>query len=222
MRFIGSLCVAAITVTLTATVVLIAGCPAKPASVVVAPPKVTIKSEADTKTLTATPKTADGADIEGEHPVEWTSSDAAVASVIEGGKVRPKGSGKATITAKIGEATGTAEVEVILLKGMKLESPAIVIKAGQPNPPLKVAFSNEKGEMIDAKDAKIEWKTADPNVATVGPDGAITGVNPGSTTVSARLEGLTADVAVTVNPSDPPPGAADAGPEAPAPPAPTP
>lgn len=190
-----------------------AGCPAKPTSVTITPPKLVIKSEADTKTLVAAAKNEAGEEIEGEQTIAWTSSDPAVASVdATAGKVKPVGSGKTTITAKIGEVSGTADVEVILLKGMKLESPAIVIKAGQPNPPLKVAFSNEKGEMIDAKDAKIEWKTADPNVATVGPDGAISGVAPGSTTVSARLEALKADVAVTVNPSEN--AAADAGPAA--------
>lgn len=196
---------------------VLAGCPAKVATVEVTPPSVTIKSEAETKQLTATPKNEAGEAIEGDKVVAWTSSDPAVAAVdAVTGKVKPAGSGKATITAKIDEASGTSTIEVILLKGMKLESPAIVIKAGVPNPPLKVAFSNEKGEMIDFKDHKIEWKTADPNVATVGPDGTITGVAPGSTTVSGRLEALSADVAVTVNPADPV-AAPDAGPESPAP-----
>ncbi len=193
--------------------VVAAGCPAKPASVAITPPKLLIKSEADTKTLTAAAKNEAGEEIEGEQQIAWTSSDPAVASVEPTtGKVKPVGSGKTTISAKIGEVSGTAEVEVVLLKGMKLESPAIVIKVGQPNPPLKVAFSNEKGEMIDSKDAKIEWKTADPNIATVGTDGSITGVSPGSTTVSARIEALGADVAVTVNPSEN--AVADAGPAA--------
>lgn len=193
--------------------VLAAACPAKVATVEVTPPTVVIKAEAETKVMKATPKNEAGEEIEGEKIVAWSSSDPAVAAVdATTGKVKPVGSGKAVITAKIDEATGTANVEVTLLKGMKLESPAVVVKAGVPNPPLKAAFSNEKGEMIDVKDQKIEWKTADPNVATVGTDGAILGVAPGSTTVSARLEGLKADVAVTVNPADPVPGA-DAGPE---------
>lgn len=201
-------------VSLSIAALVAAGCPAKPASVSITPQKSVMKSEAETKTLTAAAKNEAGEDIEGEQQIAWTSSDPAVAAVEPTtGKLKPVGSGKAVITAKIGEASGTAEVEVVLLKGMKLESPAIVIKAGQPNAPLKVAFSNEKGEMIDAKDAKIEWKTADPNIATVGTDGAITGVSPGSTTVSARLEALRADVAVTVNPSENA-AVADAGPAA--------
>ena len=194
---------------------VLAACPAKVATLEVTPAKVSMKIEADSKQLTATPKNEAGEVIETDKAIAWTSSDPAVASVDPAtGKVKPTGSGKATITAKIDEVSGTAAVDVLFLKGMKLESPAIVIKVGAPNAPLKAAFSNEKGEMIETKGQQIEWKTADPNIATVGPDGAITGVAPGSTTVSARLEALSADVAVTVTPAA---DALDAAPEAPAP-----
>ena len=197
-----------------AATLVFAACPAKVATVEVAPKDVKIKSEADVKTMTASAKDKDGKAVElGEKKPTWTSSDPAVAVVDADGKVKPAGSGKAVITAKIDEASGTATVTVMLLKGIKLESPAIVVKVGAPNPPLKVAFSNEKGEMLDVKDAKVDWKSADPNVATVGADGAVKGVSPGSTTVTARLEALSADVAVTVNPGE----SADAGPEQPAP-----
>lgn len=186
------------------------GCPAKVATIDVTPPKVTLRGENEQKTLVASPKDEDGVDIEGKQ-VTWSSSDDGIAVVDSTGKVKPAGSGTATVTAKVDEATGTATVTVQLLKGIRLEAPAIVIQVGVPRPPLKVAFSNEKGEMIDTKEAKIEWKTADPNVVTVGPDGVIHGVSAGSTTISAKVEGLSADVAVTVNPGE---GAADAGPVA--------
>lgn len=182
-------------------VALLGGCPAKVATVDVTPPKFTLRGENEQKSLVATPKDEDGEEVEGKQ-VTWTSSDSGIAVVDSTGKVKPAGSGTATITAKADEATGTATVTVQLLKGVRLEAPAIVIKVGTPRPALKVAFSNEKGEMIDIKDSKVEWKTADPNVATVGPDGVINGVNPGSTSITAKVEGLSADVAVTVNPAD--------------------
>ncbi len=194
-------------------------CTPKAATVEVSPKDVVIKNEADVKPLTAIAKDKDGKQIDlGDKKPVWTSSDPAVAVVDADGKVKPAGSGTATISAKIDEATGTTSVTVKLLKGIKLESPAVVVKVGAPQPPLKVAFTNEKGEIIDVKDAKVEWKTADPNIATVGPDGTISGVNPGSTTVTCRVSGLSADVAVTVNPSEDA-AAPDAGP-AEAPPAP--
>jgi uncharacterized protein YjdB len=207
--------------------VLVMGCPAKVATIEVAPAKVSLTSENDSKQLTATPKDADGNAIEGK-TITWTSSDSGIAVIDSNGKVKPAGSGTATVTAKIDEASGTATVDVVLVKGIRLESPAIVIKVGETRDALKIAFSNEKGEIVDVKDANIEWKTANPNVATVGPDGKISGVGPGSTTITAKTEALSTDVAVTVNPGD---GAAPPGPDAgpagttpppPAPPAPKP
>lgn len=193
---------------LAVVVALASGCPAKVATIELTPPKVTLRGENEMKTLVATPKDDEGNAIEGK-TVTWSSSDTGIAVVDSNGKVKPAGSGTATITAKVDEATGTAAVTVQLLKGVRLEAPAIVIKAGTPRAPLKVAFTNEKGEVIDAKDQKVEWKTADPNIATVGPDGAIQGVSAGSTSITAKVEGLSADVAVTVNPAD---AGADAGP----------
>lgn len=198
--------------------VLFSACSPSIETIDITPPKVKLTAEADTKLLLATPKDADGLAIEGK-TATWKSSDPAVAAVDGNGKVKPAGTGKATITATIEEKSGTAEVEVLLLKSIKLESPAIVITVGSPNPPLKMAFMNEKGDPLTLPDAKVEWKSADPNIATVGADGAITGVAPGSTTVNARVNELSADVAVTVNPADPPadagPAAADAGTTAP-------
>ena len=195
-------------------------CTPKVATVEVTPKDITIKNEADNKTVTATAKDKDGVAIElGDKKAAWTSSDPAVAVVDAEGKVKPAGSGKAVITAKIDEASGTGTVTVMLLKGIKLESPAVVVKVGMPHPPLKMAFTNEKGEIIDMKDAKVDWKTADPNIATVGPDGTISGVSPGSTTLTCKVDVLSADVAVTVNPSEDA-SAGDAGPAGTAPPAP--
>jgi uncharacterized protein YjdB len=151
----------------------------------------------------------------GEKKPAWTSGDNAIAVVDTDGKVKPAGSGKTIVTAKIDEASGSAKVSVQLMKGIKLESPAMAVKVGVPHPPLKVAFTNEKGEMIDVKDAKLDWKTADPNIATVAPDGTVSGVAAGSTTVSAHVDALGADVAVTVLPADAAPDAGPAGAEAP-------
>lgn len=180
---------------------MLAGCPAKVASVEMDPANMLIKSEAETKSLVATPKDAEGNPIAGKQIV-WSSSDAAIATVDETGKVKPAASGKATITAKVDEAMGISEVTVRFVKAMKLESPAIVVKVGTPNPALKVTFNNEKGEPVENAEAKIEWSSADPNVATVGPDGTVTGVAPGSTSITAKSEAVSESVVVTVNPAD--------------------
>src|SRR4051812_36529532 len=81
---------------------LATGCPAKVATVDVTPKELTIKSDTEVKAMTAAAKDKNGKDIDlGERKPTWTSADPAVAVVDVDGKVKPTGSGKTTITAKI-------------------------------------------------------------------------------------------------------------------------
>ena len=90
---------------------MLTACPAKVATVEVAPKEISIKSEADIKTVTASAKDKDGKDIElGDRKPTWTSGDIAVVVVDKDGKVKPSGSGKTTITAKIDAEIGRAHV----------------------------------------------------------------------------------------------------------------
>lgn len=181
-------------------VVVAAGCPAKVASVEVAPPKVELKADNESKKLTATAKDKDGAAIEDERPVTWKSADPAVATVDGNGVVKPAGSGQTTITATIEEQSATATVGVTLIKRMQLPSPAMVVVATVASEPLRVNFMNERGELVDVKDPKITWKTADPAIATVSDTGVVTGVAAGSTLLTAEAKELKAEMTVTVNP----------------------
>src|ERR1051326_8325448 len=114
----------AVAAVLPAAVALACGaCTPKVATVEIIPKDNLIKSELDVKPLTATAKDKDGKPIElGDKKPTWSTTDPAVAVVDSDGKLKPAGSGKATITAKIDEASGTATVTVTLLKGIKLES----------------------------------------------------------------------------------------------------
>jgi uncharacterized protein YjdB len=84
-----------------------------PSEVVVSPEAVTLTEVGATAELTATVLDADGVEIEGA-VVVWTTSDADIAVVDQQGVVTAVGEGMATITAAIGEASGTAEVTVEL------------------------------------------------------------------------------------------------------------
>src|SRR4051794_21279999 len=82
----------------------ITACTPKVATVEVGPKEVVIKNELDVKGLNATAKDKDGKEIQlGDKKPVWSSSDPAVAVVDSDGKVKPAGSGKAVITAKIYE-----------------------------------------------------------------------------------------------------------------------
>ncbi len=185
-------------------VVVAAGCPAKVASVEIAPAKVELKSDAETKKLTATAKDKDGVAIEEERPVTWKSADPAVATVDATGTVKPAGSGATTITATIEEQSATASVGVTLIKRMQLPSPAMVVVATVASEALTVNFMNERGEPVDVKDAKVTWKTADPAIATVSDAGVVMGVAAGSTLLTAEAKELKAEMTVTVNPAPEP------------------
>ena len=200
MRFVSAL----------ALVVVVAGCQAKVAAIDIAPQKLEIRSDAESKKLSATPKDKDGAAIEEERPVTWKSGDPAVATVDATGTVKPAGSGNTTITATIEEISANVPVTVVLLKRIQLPSPAMVVIAGVPSESLTVNFMNERGEPIEVKDAKVTWKTNDAAIATVSDTGVVTGVAAGSTLLTAESKELKAEMTVTVNPAPEPVPAPDA------------
>jgi uncharacterized protein YjdB len=180
----------------------LAGCPAKVATVEVAPAKVELKSESDTATLKAIPKTDDGKDV-AEKTATWTSSDPKVVTVDATGKLKATGSGAATVTAKVDEATGTAQVSVSLVKGLKVGDPTVVLVLGEPAKKVTAQFVDEKGASVEPGDKKVLWTSANAAIATVDAEGNIAAVSAGSTTVSAKFGELPAvDVVVTVNPAE--------------------
>jgi uncharacterized protein YjdB len=201
----------ALAVTALPAVVFIAGCKDTVAAVELVPAKVSLKSDTQTQKLTATAKNAKDEAIEEERPVTWTSADPAVATVDATGVVKPAGSGKTTITAKIDEVTATAAVDVLLVKALRLPSIAAVVVVGTPTEPFAVVFTNEKGEAVtpEGDAGKVTYTTADAAVATVSPTGVVSGVAPGTTKLVAQAGDLKAEMTITVNPA--PEGAAPTG-----------
>ncbi len=184
---------------------LLAGCPAKVAVVEVTPQKVSFDTESATKPLTVTLKDADGALIEDAKPATWSSKDPAIASVGADGVVKPVGTGSTTITATVDEHSGTAAVDVLLLKRIQLQSPAMVVVVGTPSDALALNYMNERGEpvVVDAALAKwpVEWKTTDAAIATVSDKGVVLGVAAGSTMLHVTVNELKAEMSITVNPA---------------------
>ena len=113
------------------------------------------------------------------------------------------GSGSTTITATIEQTSATATVDVLLLKALRLPSLAAVVVVGVPSEPVGVVFTNEKGEQVTpaGDDGKVTFATADAAVATVSPEGVITGVAAGSTKLTATAKDLKAEMVITVNPA---------------------
>ena len=186
---------------------LFVGCPAKVATIDVVPARVSFDSEAATKTPTVGLKDSDGNVLEDTDKVPaWTSKDPAIATVDAAGVVKPVGSGATTVTAAIDEASGTAAVDVVLLKRIQLQNPVMVTVVGAANDALVLNFINERGEpiVVDAARAKkwpVEWKTADAAVASVDENGVVRGIAAGTTTLIVAVNELKAEMTITVNPA---------------------
>nr|WP_251006001.1 Ig-like domain-containing protein [Carnobacterium sp. ISL-102] len=115
--------------------------------------------------------------------VIWTSSNPKVATVDGNGKVTALSAGTATITAKVGVKIATSLITVnVPLAGIKVNKENFTLEI-EKNEILSVNY-----RPLDTTENKtVTWTSSNPKVATVDKTGKVTAVNPGSTTVSAKV-----------------------------------
>jgi uncharacterized protein YjdB len=133
--------------------------------------------------------------------VEWSSSNPAMASIDANGTVTGILIGEVTITARSGIKTGTAQL------GVRRSVTGIEV-----NLALDALFRDGTAtattSMIDRNGVTVagrtpRWTSSDPSVASVdliGPFARIRLLAPGTTTISASIDGVRSDVVVTVPP----------------------
>jgi uncharacterized protein YjdB len=129
--------------------------------------------------------------------INWTTSDPAIATVVDG-KVVAVGPGTATVTAAAGSLKGTSSVAVKIPDFAKLAlTPAKTqtLKRGD-NLGLRVAALDKKSQKVGG--VPVAWKSSDPRIATVSADGVVHAVKKGSAKITASASGKTATVQVTV------------------------
>lgn len=149
-----------------------------------------------TKQLSATVLPADAADKSGV----WASSDPAVATVDQTGKVTGVKAGSANITftttdgGKVGTSAATITIPVIVPTSVTM-SPASPTVAVGATVKLTVAITPS-----NSTDKTGVWTSATPAVATVAQDGTVTGVSEGTSdiTFTTNSGGKTAKRTVTV------------------------
>ena len=147
-----------------------------------------VKGKTEKLTLTITPE-----DTTEDKTVTWTSSNEAVAAVNDG-TVTAVGGGTATITAKVGEKTATAEVTVIIpIEKISLDKSEAALKKGE-TVKLTVTITPED----TTEDKTVTWTSSDEAVVTVN-DGTVTAVGGGTATITAKVGEKTATAEVTVN-----------------------
>ena len=140
-------------------------------------------------TLTATVTPADATD----KTVTWTTSDATVATVVDG-KVTAVGGGSATITAKAGDKEATCAVTVTVpVSGLSLNKAALSLTEGDSETLIATVLPS------DATDKTVTWSTSNAAVATVDDAGKVTAVKEGTAVITAKASGKEATCAVTVS-----------------------
>lgn len=155
--------------------------------------------------------------------VSWSSSDTAVATVDEAGKVTAVGAGSATVTAKAGEKTAACSVTVSAAQETPTPTPdpTPTPQPPAPEPPANVAVSSvtlntttlslTEGDTItltatvgpeNATDKTVTWSSSDPNVATVDQSGKVTAAVAGTAVITAVAGEKSASCTVTIAPRD--------------------
>jgi adhesin/invasin len=129
----------------------------------------------------------------------WNSSDTSVASVDSGGMVVTRGPGGTAITVTVGGKSVKSRVYVVQRAvGLRIAGDTLLrIPEGDR--------TNAKAHLVDTRGFPIrgsspKWQSADPSIASVDSLGQATGVAPGKTSLTARVDAMVAQLAVEVYP----------------------
>lgn len=130
----------------------------------------------------------------------WRTSSSAVASISSTGLSTGVAPGNATITAAVGDVTGSASIRVILQTGPIarveiLPNPATVFVSATI--PLTATAYDAQGRPIDG--TPFTYTSSNTAIATVNSTGVVTGVSAGTASITARTGTLSASAAVTVH-----------------------
>ena len=167
------------------------------ASVVVSPTQPTL-TVGQTVQLSATARDAAGQPLPGR-VATWSTSAASVATVSSSGLVTGVTAGSATITATIDGQTGSATVTVNAVAQGVVTSVTVSPSSATVNVAWSTTLSAtaRDGNGNPVQGAQITWSSSDPAVATVS-NGVVTGVAPGSVTITATSGSATGTASITV------------------------
>lgn len=180
---------------------------------VVAPPEpvATVTLEPSPGTLflgdagyfTVTLKSATGA-VLGNREVAWSSSAPATASVAADGKVSGLAVGSALITATSEGKSGSAVVVISPRPGAAVPVASVTLEPAQGSLTVGAAgyftltLRDAGGNVLTNR--VVTWSSSAPSIASVGTDGLVVGISPGSAVVTATSEGRQGSASVTVIP----------------------
>jgi len=146
----------------------------------------------DTLQLTAVPLDASGAPIPGV-AIAYTSSDATVATVTQGGLVTAVGNGSATIHASAEGKEATIAVAVAQVVAQVLVTPSSVRVPAGETPLFRASAVDARNHPVAGAPAPL-WSTSDASVAIIVSEGS----NGRATVSSGAADGATVSAIATV------------------------
>ncbi|HJR63395.1 MAG TPA: Ig-like domain-containing protein [Gemmatimonadaceae bacterium] len=150
-----------------------------------------------TTQLTATVRNTQGEVMTGQ-AVTWSSSNSNVATVSTSGLVTGVASGTATITATSGGRSGTSAITVTPVPtGSVTVTPDVGSVIVGQTITLTATVRDIENKLISG--AAVTWATSSAAIATVN-NGVVTGVTPGTATITAAHGGKSGTSAITVRP----------------------
>ena len=165
------------------------------ASVAVAPGTLTM-SVGQTTQYTATLTDASG-NVLGGRVVTWGSSNTSAATVSATGVVTAVAQGASTITATSEGKSGSAALTVtnVAVGSVTVQPQGPTILQGT-----SVQMSAVVRDVNDniVTDRVVTWSSSNPSQAAVSPTGIVTGLAPGTVTITATSEGKSGSSSVTV------------------------
>ncbi|MCG9790564.1 Ig-like domain-containing protein [Vibrio mediterranei] len=157
-------------------------------------------AKGQTEPLTAMAIYSDGSSSNVTQRVTWAPADLNVASVNPNGVLTGVNVGSTTIVAKFDEVDSnpvSVTVTEAVVTSIQVTPSMGSVAKGQTEPLTAMAIYSDGSSSNVTQ--RVTWAPADPNLASVNPNGVLTGVNVGSTTIVAKLAGIDSNpVSVTV------------------------
>jgi uncharacterized protein YjdB len=180
-----------------AVCVLTLACGQKPASIQVSPTKVKIYGLEKPQRVVARVLNKKGEPLTEAPAPSWASSNREVVEVDAGGRILSKKEGKSVVTASIEGLSAQVSVEVVDAQAVEITplSARLLGPAGTTLPLSGVV----KNSLDQAVSVPVMWSSSDEKVATVSPDGVVTSVGQGQSTIVARVGDLQTGADVTVD-----------------------
>ncbi len=179
---------------LLASLVLIAGCKATPASLDIKPDNLLITEKNGSLQLQVTPLDANGNEIS-ITDITFKAMTPTIATVGPSGMVRAVQSGMAAILITAGGYTKEVEISLQIPKKINIDPPNHWMMLGVTRG-YKATVINDRDRAILA--GGVRWSSSEPEVASVDKHGNVKTLTEGTTTITAYAAGIQASTKLTV------------------------